>query len=143
MECMGRLAGLLLCIVCLTIVPAKSMLRLCDERQKNVAEVRAKRFYAGLLREGSLTKEAYGQWKELMGEIDGVERFELMFARRYVMPAGEKGGASPGLPMKILYRADLEEMFLETDKFVLDGSIFVSISIYGRNGLLYSCGGEV
>lgn len=143
MECMGRMVGLLLCVICLTIVPANDMLRLYDGQQGNVIEVETERFYAGLLRQGSLTKEAYGQFQERMEGICGAKSFELMLARRYVMPAGGETAASPGLPMKILYRADLEEMFLETDEIVLEGSVFVSIAVYGRDGLLYGCGGEV
>ncbi len=143
MECMGRMAEILICIVCLTIVPAKSMLQLYGQQRENVAGVEAERFYAGLLREGRLTKEAYGQFQEIMGQRCGDKSFEVMVARRYVMPAGEKGGASAGFPVKILYRADLEEIFQKTDELVFEGTVFVSVSIYDKDGLLYVCGGEV
>lgn len=141
MEYVGRMAELLLCVICLTLVPAGHMLAEVERQKENALEVHAERFYAGMRQGGGLTRGAYGQFAALVREYEPDGGFELMLARRYVMPTGTKG--EPGMPVRILYRTDIEEILFKEGEIALDGSAFISIMLYGKDGLSYCCGGGI
>ncbi len=143
MEYIGRMVEVLLCIICLTLVPAGNMLKICEQQKENVLQVHMERFYAKIRGERCLTKQAYGHWKETVGQYGANTTFELMVARKYVMPAQQEGGAGYGMPVKILYRAEIEEMLLAEGMILLDGTVFINISVYSGEELLCSCGGGI
>ena len=145
MEYIGRMVEIVLCMICLTLVPVKNMQKIWEQQKENTLHVHTERFCAKIKENGCLTKEVYWQLGEMVERYDANATFELMIARRYLMPAQQEGGAGYGygMPVKILYRAEIEEMLLEEGTMVLDGMVFISISIYGRDGMLYSCGGEI
>ena len=141
MECMGRMTGIFLCVICLTLVPAGHMLADVEKQKANVLEMQAERFYAGMRQGRRITREAYGQFEDMVKEYCPDGSIELMLARRYVMPVQE--GGSSGIPMRILYREDVEGLLLKEGEIVLDETVFISIRLYGKNGLSYCCGGGI
>ena len=46
------------------------------------------------------------------------------------------------LPVKIWYREELEEEFCFAEEIILEDTFF-NLSIYGKDGYVYPCGGEV
>ncbi|MDE7326102.1 MAG: hypothetical protein K2N63_07495 [Lachnospiraceae bacterium] len=139
MDCIGRMAEIFLCILCLTLIPAGNALKTCQNREKNAAEIQAERFYWQIRQEKSLKAEDYAQFKKFFSQFPDY-RFELTVARRYVMPAGR---TPKGFPVKIMYRVELEEKLYGKEEIFLGGNVFVNISIYGKDGYFYTCGGEV
>ena len=142
MDCVGRMAELFLCILCLTLVPAKSILQTRGRQEQNQIEVRAEQFCGRIKQEKSLTRSDYEHFKEIFRVCPDYD-FELTVARRYVMPVAiTDKNAQNGIPVKLLYRPELEEEFSDREEISLRG-VFINISVYGKDGYFYTCGGEV
>ena len=106
-------------------------------------KVRAERFYQKIRQEEGLKAEEYGQFEKFFWHFPDYN-FELSVARRYVMPAKSSGdGTFDGLSVKILYREELEQMLCAGGEIFFGEDAFINISIYGKDGYYYTCGGGI
>lgn len=142
MEYIGRLAELVLCIICLTFVPAGSMMQSYEKQEQNQLTVQAEMFCSKIRQEETLAREEYERFCERLKQWYPNYDFEIMIARKYVMPA-RKGSTAVGMPVKIFYRTDIEEMLAREEEIVLEGTVFINVSVYGEDDFFYTCGGEV
>lgn len=142
MEYIGRMAEITLCIICLTLAPAGSMMHNYEKQKQNQLTVQAEMLCGKIRQNGVFAREEYSQFCRMMKRRYPDYAFEIMIARKYVMPVQNSASAA-GMPVKILYRTDIEEMLAAGEEIVMEGTVFVSISIYGKDNFFYTCGGEV
>ena len=140
MDCVGRMAEILLCILCLTLIPATDILQNNKSRERNYIEVRTEELYGRIKQEKRLPKAEYERFKTLLASCPDYD-YELSVARRYVLPVNAEE-AENHLPVKIWYREELEEEFCFAEEIILEDAFF-NLSIYGKDGYVYPCGGEV
>ncbi len=140
MDCVGRMVEILLCILCLTLIPATSILQNNKSRERNYIEMRAEELYGRVKREKCLQKTEYERFKNLLAACPDYD-YEFAIAKRYVLPVGMEE-IENRLSVKIKYWEELEEEFCFAEEIVLE-DVFFHISLYGKDGYVYPCGGEV
>ncbi len=87
MDCVGRMVEILLCILCLTLIPATSILQNNKSRERNYIEMRAEELYGRVKREKCLQKTEYERFKNLLAACPDYD-YEFAIAKRYVLPVG-------------------------------------------------------
>lgn len=140
MDCVGRMAEILLCILCLTLIPAMDVLQNHRSRERNYIEVQAEEFCGRIKQEKCLKKVEYERFKTLLSSCPDYD-YEFSVARRYVLPVGMEE-RQDRLLVKIKYREELEEELRFVEEIVLE-DVFIHLSLYGKDGYVYPCGGEV
>ncbi len=152
MEVFGRWISIMLCILQLTIMPAKILTMELNKQVEEYLISVTERFFCRVQRSGNLSLKAYEEYQEIIEKFMGSYDFDIRYAVVYYEPypmedplEQEFWEEEKGLPLNIFYRTQIEQELVEQGQILFaKGDVFqIFVKAAAREEIVCICGGEV
>lgn len=155
MEVFGRWISIMLCILQLTVMPAKILTAELNKQVEEYLTSITERFFGRVQRSGNLSAKEYKEYQQIiekfMGSYDFDIRYAVAYYELYFMddqedePLEQEFWETQRLSLNIFYRGQIEQELAQKGEILLTkGDVFqIFVKTASSGEIICICGGEV